>query len=168
MISRTRNLSIAPRRRGTRRPPGPDFKTSMAVIELECCGPSQPWNAMRAPSAAGSEIRPYHRQIRNPRSAIRNPRSAIRDPRSAIRDPQSAIRNPQSAIRNSSTPGRQLAGISKRGNMEQKDMICRSERQTSLILREDKLGEREFRVDKLKHLSADLVHRDIEHLADSF
>jgi len=51
--------------------------------------------------------------------------------------------------------------------MEQKDMICCPERQTSLILRENKLGEREFRVDKLKHLTADLVHRDIEHLADS-
>ena len=30
-----------------------------AVIDLEGCGPSQPRNAMRAFSAAGSEIRPY-------------------------------------------------------------------------------------------------------------
>jgi hypothetical protein len=58
-------------------------------------------------------------------------------------------------------------GYWREGDMEQKDMICRPERQTCLILREDKLGEREFRVDKLKHLTADLVHRDIEHLADS-
>jgi hypothetical protein len=53
------------------------------------------------------------------------------------------------------------------GDIEQKDMIYRSGRQTSLILREDKLGEREFRVNKLKHLTADLIHRDIENLADS-
>jgi hypothetical protein len=40
-------------------------------------------------------------------------------------------------------------------------------RQTSLILGEDKPGERKFRVDQLKHLTADLTHRDIENLADS-
>ena len=53
------------------------------------------------------------------------------------------------------------------GDIEQKDMIHPSGRQTSLILREDKLGERKFRVNELKHLTADLIHRDIENLADS-
>ena len=46
-------------------------------------------------------------------------------------------------------------------------MTYRSVWQTSLILREDKLGERKFRVNELKHLTADLIHRDIENLADS-
>ena len=60
----------------------------------------------------------------------------------------------------------QLADTSEKGMRGQKYMICHRE-QTSLILREDKLWEREFRVDELKHLAADLIHRDIENLADS-
>ena len=40
-------------------------------------------------------------------------------------------------------------------------------RKTSLILGENKLRERKFGVNKFKYLAADLVHGDVEDLANS-